>query len=367
MSNTRYEQDIGRERLLGIDLLRLVAALMVVASHYLSSATEKDRHSLKLGSIFDWGDSIATAAHFGFLGVDLFFMISGFVIALSAENRSVRDFLASRAARLLPAFWVCCLITWVAIKLDPGYRDVSLAQLVANLFLVLRPLGYAFVDGVYWSLVIEVRFYLMIALLMWCFGMKAFPTFLAVWLLFALVDTFLTLPSAIRFAVIPQFAACFVVGGALHLIRQRRHTRLSYGLFAVALALACHNATQKASPVFAFQGLVISAVLLFGAFLLWLFANGRPTGFARPWMAVAGSLTFPLYLLHEDLGFLFMRHFPATGIVQIDNRFAVTLLAVVFFLLAAHAVVFVVEKLIAPRVRRWLSGAPARPCLCSSG
>jgi peptidoglycan/LPS O-acetylase OafA/YrhL len=367
MNPTSQRANFGAARLLEVDLLRLVAALMVVFRHYLASDTAESRTSLVFGSIFEWGGWAAALAHFGSLGVDIFFMISGFVIALSAENRSVRHFLASRVARLLPAFWFCCLITWVLIKLDPAYRAVSLSQLFANMFLVARPLGYDFIDGVYWSLVIEVRFYLMIALLMWIFGMKAFPGFLFVWFVVGVADLVFALPSAIRFVAMPQFAPCFVVGGALHLIRQRRVLWLAYGLFAGSLLLACVKSVQRIPVIFDFQVIVVAAILSTAALLMWLFATDRTARFRRPWMALAGSLTFPLYLLHEDLGFMFMRHFPLTGFEQIDNRISITLLALVVFFLASYAVVEIVEKPIAPRLRRWLAGTPSRSSVVASG
>lgn len=355
---TPRNDDVRKPRLLEVDLLRLVAALMVVMTHFMASAGAKDRYSRAFGSIFEWGHPMASITYFGQLGVDIFFMISGFVIALSAENRSVQSFLASRAARLLPAFWFCCLLTWVAIKLDPGYRHVSLDQLAANLLFVARPLGYEFVDGVYWSLVIEVRFYLLVAVLMWWHGMKAFPIFLSLWLALTVIDMLGVLPSAIRFAAIPQFAPCFVVGGALYLVRQGRRVGLAYSLLVGALVLACIKATQRIPPLFAFQGLAIAIVLLIAAAVLWLIATNRTAVFGRPWMAVAGALTFPLYLLHEDLGYLFMRHFPATGLSWVDNRFTITMLAVMLFLILSYAVVQLVEKPLAPLVRVRLS-APA--------
>ena len=64
-------------RLLELDLLRPVAALMVVASHHMASANAKDRFSIAFGSISNWGDPVASVAYLGQLGVDIFFMISG--------------------------------------------------------------------------------------------------------------------------------------------------------------------------------------------------------------------------------------------------------------------------------------------------
>ena len=238
-------------RLLELDLLRLVAALMVVAAHYVMTGTQNFRVSLALGSIFDWGEPAATVANFGVLGVDIFFMISGYVIALSAEGRSVRAFLVSRAARILPAFWFCCIVTWLLVWLEPNYRQVSLAQLLVNLFFVARPLGYEFIDWSYWSLVVEVRFYLMVAFVLWWRGIQEITVFLLAWLGMAAMDIAGILPSVVRFIFLPQYAPYFVAGCALFLIGERRQIRRAYALFTAALALACLQTPQRLTALFA--------------------------------------------------------------------------------------------------------------------
>lgn len=348
-------------RLFELDLLRLVAALMVVAAHLISGLTEKQRSNLALGPIFDWGEPLATFGQFGVLGVDIFFIISGYVIALSAEGRTARAFAASRAARILPAFWFCCLTTWLVIKLNPAYRQVSLAQLFANLLFIARPLGYEFVDGVYWTLVIELQFYAMVTLLLWWRGMRVYPHFLSVWLVLAVVDFLGLTPWTIRFVTLSQYAPYFIAGGALYLIGKDRKSLWAHALGAGALLLICLKAGSRLPPLFPGQGWPAAVVLTLCYLALLLVATRRTVRFGRPWMAVAGALTYPLYLLHEDLGFLFMRHFPATGISWVDHRATITLLALATFLLAAHMVAACVERPVAPRVRRLIEGGRQSP------
>ena len=343
------------QRLLALDLMRLAAALMVVVAHYVMAGTENFRFSLALGSIFDWGEPAATIANFGVLGVDIFFMISGYVIALSADGRSVRGFLVSRAARILPAFWFFCLLTWLSVWAEPNYRQVSLAQLLANLLFVARPLGHEFVDWSYWSLVVELRFYLMVSIVLWWRGLQGISVFLIAWLAMASLDLAGILPSFAKFVFLPQYAPCFVAGCALFLIGQGRQRRRGYGLLTWALVLVCLQSPRRLAVLFDGQAFVVSGVLLIVAFALWLVATKRSARFGRPWMAVAGSLTYPLYLLHQQLGYLFMRHFPETGFDWIDHRITITLAAVGLALLGSHAVVRFVERPLAPRIRRWLA------------
>jgi peptidoglycan/LPS O-acetylase OafA/YrhL len=333
-----------------LDLLRLGASLMVMCAHYFSGVTAHNRQSLAHGAIYRYDSDVERFATLGLLGVDVFFMISGFVIALSAEGRSARDFLVARLARILPAFWLCCLLTFTFISLDPAYRMVTAPQLLANMLFVARPMGFEFVDAVYWSLVIELRFYLMVALVIALGLYRHYGWLLLGWLGAALFEEFGRMPGMLRFLLIPQYAHFFIAGGALFMIRQRRQSGLAWLLLIASLALGVVRAQAHLSSVRADLGWAPAAVVLIAAAILWLAATGRSAGLGRPWMMVAGALTYPLYLIHEDLGFMFLRH------VQVLNSpLYTTLCAMVLFFAVAHLIARGVERpAIAWVRRRWM-------------
>jgi len=344
-------------RLRELDLMRLVAALMVVAGHYLSTSTEHLRNSIAWGQVFDWGPLVGQMAQFGELGVDAFFIISGFVIALSAEGRTAREFLVSRAARIVPTFWFCCTLTWLLIALDPGYRQVSIAQLLANLFFVARPLGYEFVDGVYWSLVVEVRFYLLVAVWMWWRGSRGLTGFLFIWLVLAALDLFGLVPKPIRLIALPQYAPYFVCGAAIHLLGRQDKVVMAYGLLAGSLLLMCVKAGDRLPSLFAGQPIAIAGVYVGVALAIGLAATGRTAQLGRPWMSVAGAMTYPLYLIHQDLGYLVMRHVPALGGSGSDHRIGITVLTIALCVCLAQAIVYFVERPLTHLLRHRLRSA----------
>ena len=95
---------------------------------------------------------------FGYLGVNFFFMLSGFVIMASAHNRSAIKFGLLRALRLYPAFLSCLLITLVVLYLC-GNELPSLVAIVLNGLILNDYFGVPNIDGVYWTLQAELKFY----------------------------------------------------------------------------------------------------------------------------------------------------------------------------------------------------------------
>ncbi|MEO6286572.1 MAG: acyltransferase [Dyadobacter sp.] len=137
-------------RLVELDALRGLAALSVVLFHF----TINDNAKL-LGWEFSYGVT----------GVDIFFMISGFVIFLTVMKiRRWQDFVVSRFARLYPAFWYCMFITLgFTVFSEPDF--VSPFRIFANATMMPVYFGIEDLDGSYWTLLVEIIFYLWILVL----------------------------------------------------------------------------------------------------------------------------------------------------------------------------------------------------------
>jgi peptidoglycan/LPS O-acetylase OafA/YrhL len=148
-----------------IDLLRFIAALMVVIFHYAFRGQAQGEKSPMKYPLLDG------VAQYGYLGVELFFMISGFVILMTAANGDLRRFVSSRVVRLYPAFWVACALTFLITLTFGGPRfTATWGQWAANMTLMAEFLSVASIDGAYWSLYVEMRFYLLVAIVLWFGG-----------------------------------------------------------------------------------------------------------------------------------------------------------------------------------------------------
>ena len=120
----------GRERFEVIDLLRFGAAVAVMIYHFTASgAFESAGHTLVAPR--DIFPSLEPVTHFGFLGVDLFFLISGFVILSSALDRTALQFAVSRFSRIYPTYWAGIAFSLLCLAINLIVLRVCLHNIMA--------------------------------------------------------------------------------------------------------------------------------------------------------------------------------------------------------------------------------------------
>ncbi|WP_203825292.1 acyltransferase family protein [Actinoplanes palleronii] len=347
-----------RPRLAALDALRITAALAVAAYH-LTVSWRIDGHNLPEYFL----PHVSHVSIYGFLGVELFFLISGFVICMSSWNRSLGDFFTSRVSRLYPAYWVCILITATVVSLVPisGGVPVSgvpgLRDIAVNLTMLQEPLGVGSVDTVYWTLFVELRFYLLFAALV-AFGLtyRRVVIFCAVWMTVAVIGP--TLDSRmVEMLAIPQYAPYFIAGIAMFLIHRFGRSPLLFGIVAFAWLISIKNVTDRVAdvnPGFSvptWPGVLI-ITLAYAAVLA--IALGWADGIRWRWLTTAGALTYPFYLLHQRLGYAFVRHaHEATGL----PAWLLVTTAIVLILGLAWLVYRLAEKPLAAVLRKALKQA----------
>ena len=134
----------ARSRLAALDGLRLVAAFAVLAYHYSGIYTPH------------WGaaphvefPTLNELSRYGFLGVELFFMISGFVILMTAYGRTIESFTASRVARLFPAYWVAIALTFTLQQFWRDGRQPELVEALVNLTMIQEAFDIPNVQGAF--------------------------------------------------------------------------------------------------------------------------------------------------------------------------------------------------------------------------
>jgi peptidoglycan/LPS O-acetylase OafA/YrhL len=337
-----------------IDLLRFIAALAVVFFHYSFRGYAADAASIMP---YPW---LAPAAKYGYLGANLFFIISGFVILMTAEHGSLRSFVSSRVVRLYPAFWVCCTLSFAAILAAGAPRfHATVPQYLANMTMLSGFMGVDWIDGSYWTLFVEVKFYALVCAVLALGQMRHVQSILAGWLLLSAFGEFWP-NNYLRYFLIVDYAAYFIAGATCFLIWSRGLSPLRIGLLLLSWCLALYQSRATVTAMTVHYGTEISAVVAgglvtacFGTMLLVALRATGPVGRAR-WLA-AGALTYPLYLLHENIGFIiFNRAYPAV------NPHLLLWGTLALMLAAAWAVHVLVERPCAPRLKRALERLPGK-------
>lgn len=275
-----------RPRIRVLDGLRLFAALMVVSYHYFGFV------------------SMPTA--YGWLGVELFFLISGFVICMSSMGHTVGQFATSRIVRLFPAYWFGVLLTSAVLLIWEVRQAPSLGEIAVNLTMLQGGVGVRSIDGVYWTLWAELRFYLLFSAVVW-FGVtyRRAVVFCVAWL-FGAVLTMKT-PGVANTVLVSEWAPYFIAGIAFYLIHRYGQTLLLWGLVGVCFLLSANHVVGLAVRANKLSGradlpgwpaalmLALFFALMAAVALGWLRLSWK-------WLSVAGSLTYPLYLIHQYVG-----------------------------------------------------------------
>lgn len=147
-----------------IDGLRAIAATSVLFHHIVSDFVRdaSDQNTALISFLI----SIVSSFDFGRFGVVLFFLISGFVVPFSIKDdnksdRPIRRFAIGRFFRLYPAFWVSLLFMYGYLVFTGNAPELK--TVLANATMAANAFGQPWISGVYWTLFIELAFYLLIA------------------------------------------------------------------------------------------------------------------------------------------------------------------------------------------------------------
>ncbi|MCY0094936.1 acyltransferase family protein [Hoeflea ulvae] len=298
-----------------LDLLRFGAAMMVVVYHFLYRGARE-------GGYLDHGYGAAgESLALGYLGVNTFFMISGFVIIWSASGRDWYGFSISRLARLYPAHLVAMTITFVMMMwwAEEPFAT-SLAEWAANLTMVAPLFGASFMDGAYWSIVIELIFYAWVVIGLFSGALPRHTDLaVALWLVLIIVNNILIGSRPVELLFLTEYGAYFAFGAMVWRISSLGGSRLRLGLAALALLMTFHTAEVQRLDVIARLGAAASAltVALANAGIVMVFLLAATLGRhvrAGPWTLALGGISYPLYLVHQNAGYILINlTAPAVG------------------------------------------------------
>jgi len=311
-------------RLPSIDALRGIASLAVCWFHMTNGYAE---------------NSLArSSGSYGWLGVEVFFVLSGFIIpfAMFSGGYTLRlgwkTFISKRIVRIEPPYLLAILLVFVlahASSMTPGFKgspppDIVSTQTVLHIGYLAGIAGYPWLNPVFWTLAIEFQFYLLVSL---AFGWLSHKTIHIVILIdLSLLFTSLLLSSDL---FVFRYLGLFMLGIVAF---QYQASILDKRLMAVLLIFATVVTWMTLGWMVALVGSVTSCLIVSGV------TFGRQKSVV--WL---GSISYSLYLVHVPVG---------GRVVNLGRRyvesqmgeFLLSLLALSVSLVAAYAFYLMIER-----------------------
>lgn len=307
--------NISGQRFLFIDGLRAFAAIAVVLFHFYGAVSQT-------ADSWAW-QWVETLFSYGYLGVDVFFVLSGFVISYSIRKgdfslRYFAKFGLRRSVRLDPAYWATILIEitliYVGIALFPSLdtQIPDFPTIISHFFYAQNLLGYGDIVSIFWTLCYEFQFYIVLV------GVLVLATSAGKLIKQTkIINTTLVIAGVITFVwslaiffgpaenPIPGlfinrwwqfFLGCLLM---LHILRKSPAWRLfsAMGILLVAIMLDNNSGADNGLATF----FVVSVV----------YVAARTEGMEN-WLSSAlpqflGTLSYSIYLLHAVVGWRFIK------------------------------------------------------------
>ena len=278
-ASARVGRAFSGPRIAPLDTLRGIAILMVIAAHFwpplvLPPGPDAVMQSLGVG------------------GVLLFFLLSGYLIYRNVQRQPLFVFLERRLFKLMPAYWLNVAAMLALGLVLPDSPPASLRTYLANFLMVPDLARTPLVNGVYWTLVIEIKFYLLIAVQnrflgdRWrlCVPAAIAAVNLAFWMTTGRGSTLLT------------YLPVFYIG--IEIYRAERDGWTRAGRLRVALVIV---AIAGSLALFVTERpLANAAYILFDAAL---FMTVLSLGWQAGWLNYFGRISYSLYLFHTTIGY----------------------------------------------------------------
>ncbi len=315
-----------------IDYLRIFGAISVLLYHYTFRSIETN--GVK-SSLFP---CIEQFTKYGYLGVNLFFIISGFVILFSTSNRPAWKFAFARVDRLYPIYWVCVTISFlVMFILSESPPNIKIY--FANLTMLNDYLNIQDVDGVYWTLHAELKFYFLIFLLVWTKIINKPYLYLPIWLFLTYVYYFTNQPFFMGWIISPFYSSFFISGISLYLLFKGQGGILNISVLVLAIIMSIFQTWDQGMgfiPHLSYVDKIVSCIIVFIFFIIFIIIVKKPPIENRVTIFKnLSDLTYPIYLIHASVG----KHIFDILFIKYSFNKLLSLIVTIIFILIISALI----------------------------
>ncbi len=305
-----------------LDALRGLAAMAVVFFHYTYHYRGLYGHSID--PVFDF--------KYGSYGVELFFVLSGFVIYLTVERvKSPFEFAYRRFTRLYPTYWWCliCTFTIVSIYGLPG-KETSLWEAAVGLTMIQELLNVRHVDDSYWSLLPELVFYGYMFVLLYYKKVDKINIYFSLWVLIMIINSYLKIPYITTIFNL-RYGMLFFAGTIFYRIRTGERSWINH-----LIILYCFVS------VLFINSDTIGVIVISVFFTIFYLVSYNLLGFlALKPLLFLGKISYALYLLHQFIGYVIINELRR---MDVQNDFILIATPILFCILFAWFSTDVVEK-----------------------
>ncbi len=325
----------NRARIGVIDSLRGLAALMVCWHHVVCL-----NEGLSVGGL------IKTTASYGWLGVEIFFVISGFIIpySLFLANYRLKHFLtfvAKRLVRLDPPYFATIVLvillaavhSW-AIGFTHERYIFTVPQILLHLGYLNVFFGYEWIDPVFWTLAVEFQFYLLMGLLFPLIASRKGAVRIAVFVALGVLSLMLNAYWSFIF----RWLFLFMIGMLVFQYRAGIIRKKAFWIYGIFLSIG----------LYATLGALIAGVGIATACLI-AFVN------TKTYFSFLGNISYSLYLVHVPVGARFTS-FRFLTTAPFTTKLAFIMLGMGASILAAYIFYRLIEK----PAQRWSSSIKYR-------
>ncbi|HJP63197.1 MAG TPA: acyltransferase [Mucilaginibacter sp.] len=303
-------------RIKHIDALRGIAAIIITFFHLSGSS------GLSM--------NFASYGKYGYLGVEIFFVISGFILPYSMHKTgydidNFGRFILKRIIRIYPAYLVAILVG-IALPLLTGRVVVSMSAILSHVLFLNSILGLDWISPVFWTLAIEFQFYILIGLLYKYISHSNSESLMLIGIVTG--SSFFLKNASYIFYWFPFFSLGI-------LIYNRKFTSTPKDIFWVTAAMLLAIITY----VFGLPETIAAGF----AFLFIVFIKMENTTRLNKVMLGFGTISYPLYLVHWEVGRAaarLTRHIPKLGDLEIFKVF----IGLIISIFTAYLLYLFVEK-----------------------
>ncbi len=313
-------------RLETLDSLRGIAALIVVLYHFTTRYYE----------LFNTKRDFEFSFIYGHYGVEIFFIISGFVIFLTlTRTKSSLDFISSRFIRLFPTYWISVTLSFIVISIfSLQGREVSFSEYLINLSMIHLELGIKSVDGVYWTLLYELKFYFLMLILYYFNFLKKVDIIAFLFLVLIIVLNLFSFEETIIYKILNKvfifnFLYLFIAGIMFYKIMNKEFNIIVFINLILSFYISVDNKDSSNFVIFTF------------IYIMFLFLSLNKLNFINSkFLIFLGSISYSLYLIHQNIGYIILNTFKENNISLIYG----TMTSLICVIILATMITYLFEK-----------------------